>query len=68
MKCIRVLQGAQVEHWLDRYKREHRNINLPGNYIRIPAKAWIVFQEIRNKAGGKRKTLFEQNKEFEEGR
>lgn len=65
MKRQRVLQGAQTEHWLDRYQREHRKINLSGNYIRIPAKAWVKFQEIRNKASGKRKSLYEQNKEYE---
>lgn len=65
MKKFKVLQGAEVKHWLDKRLAEHKPISCPGNYIRIPASAWVKFQEIRNRAGGKHKSLFEQNQEFE---
>lgn len=65
MRKIRVLQGAEVKHWLDKRLDEHKPIACEGNYIRIPASAWVKLQEIRNKAGGQRKSLFEQNQEFE---
>lgn len=65
MKRLKILHGAQTEHWLDKRLRQHRPISCPGNYIKIPAKAWVKFQEIRNKASGKRKSIYEQNKEYE---
>lgn len=65
MSRLKVFSGIGVEHWLDRYKREHRSFACPGNYIRIPAKAWIAFQEVRNKASGKRQSLYDVNREFE---
>ena len=65
MKKLRILQGACVEHWMDKRRREHKPIECTGNYIRIPAKAWVVFQEFKNKHSGKRQTLAEANKEFE---
>lgn len=68
MKTNRVIQGSIMEHWLDRYKREGRKIACAGNYIRIPAEAWVAFQQIKNKASGKHQTLAEANREFEETR
>lgn len=65
MRRIKVLQGTQTEHWLDRYKREHRKINCEGNYIRIPAAAWVQFQKLKNKYSGRQETLVEANAEFE---
>lgn len=62
---MKVLTGATVEHWLDKRKREHKPIACEGNYIRIPAKAWVEFQKLKNKCSGKRMTLAEANKEFE---
>ena len=43
MKKLRVLQGACVEHWLDKRRREHTPIECGGNYIKIPAEAWVAF-------------------------
>lgn len=67
MKRLKVLQGIETEHWLDKRIREHKPINCPGNYIRIPAAAWIEFQKIRNKASGKRMSLYEASREYERG-
>lgn len=66
MKKLRVLQGAEVEHWMDKRIREHQSLACRGNYIKIPAKAWVVFQEFKNKHSGKRQTLAEANREFME--
>lgn len=66
MKRLKVLQGAEVEHWLTKRKREKKPIACPGNYIRIPAAAWVEFQKLRNRATGKRLTLAEASKAFEE--
>lgn len=63
-----------TEHWLDRALREkwpweskepRRAIACPGNYIKIPAKALIIFQQIRNKGKKRKLSLIEQQREWE---
>lgn len=53
-----------TEHWMDRRIREGKSIILEGNFIRIPAKAFVEFQKIKNKSSGKNQSLFEANQEY----
>lgn len=62
---MRAIQGAVVEHWLDKRIRERKPINCRGNYIRIPAKALVLFQEIRNKGQNQKLSLIEQQRQWE---
>lgn len=66
MKRIRILQGACVEHWLDKRIREHKSTSCSGNYIKIPAEAWVKFQELKNKYLGKKQSLAEANRKYME--
>lgn len=63
---MKEVTGAITEHWLDKALREHRNINLEGNYIRIPASAMVKLQEIRNQRQKKKLSLIEQQRQWEE--
>lgn len=65
MKRIKILQGACVEHWMDKRIREGKSIALPGNYIRIPAKAFIEFQKLKNETSHSKQSLYEANREWE---
>lgn len=75
MSKLKVYSGIGVEHWLDKALREKmpwetnehnkRSIACPGNYIRIPAKAWVAFQELKNKASGKQQSLYDASREYE---
>jgi len=65
MSRLKTYEGHGVEHWTDRYKHEGCSVNLPGNYIRIPAKAWVLFQKIKNKASGRRQSLYDASREYE---
>lgn len=67
MKKLKVLQGAETEHWLDKMVRERRPIACAGNYIRISADNMVKLQQYKNKLTGKRQSLVEASQEFEEG-
>lgn len=62
---VKVLQGSETKHWIDKRKREHKSIACPGNYIRIPAEMMIKFQEIRNRGSKKKLSLIEQQERWE---
>lgn len=58
-----------TEHWTEKVKRGERTYNLKGarNYIRIPARAFVIFQQFKNSCSGKKQSLYEANKSFKEG-
>ncbi len=57
-----------TEHWMDKRMRENKPIALEGNYIRIPAKAWVAFQDMKNRQSGRHQSLYEANKAYEGGK
>lgn len=56
-----------TEHWTEKVKRKERTYNLKGarNYIRIPAKAFVIFQQFKNSCSGKKQSLYEASESFQ---
>lgn len=67
MSKLKTYDGHGVEHWLDKARREHKDIRCGGNYIKIPASAWVKIQQYRNRVSGKKQTLYEANEDYESG-
>lgn len=56
-----------IEHWMDKALTEKRPINMEGNYIRIPAEAFVKMQEFKNRHSKKKLSLYEANLAYENG-
>ncbi len=63
---MRTIQGATIEHWMDKRIREHKSINDPTNLIRISASDIIKLIDYKNSLLGTTKSILEESKDYEE--